>query len=107
MGPLTGVSARPPFWRDIRILKWVFQLSVLAIVLSLIFWLYGNYAENVAKSRIPTGLEFLENPASFTMPGSSFDQSSPVWAAFVQGFINTLRVAIIGIVLAITLGTII
>lgn len=107
MSPLTGFSAKPPFWRDIRILKWVFQLGVLAIVLGLIFWLYGNYEENVAKSRIPTGLEFLYNPASFTMPGNSFDQSSPVWAAFVQGFINTLRVAIIGIVLAITLGTII
>jgi general L-amino acid transport system permease protein len=76
-------------------------------VLALIFWLYGNYEENVAKSKIPTGLEFLENPASFTMPGSTFDQSSPVWAAFVQGFINTLRVSIIGIVLAISLGTII
>jgi general L-amino acid transport system permease protein len=107
MSPLTGVSAKPPFWRDIRILKWAFQFTVLAIVLALIFWLYGNYEENVAKSRIPTGLEFLENPASFTMPGSTFDQSSPVWAAFVQGFINTLRVSIIGIVLAISLGTII
>jgi general L-amino acid transport system permease protein len=107
MSPLTGVSAKPPFWRDIRILKWAFQFTVLAIVLALIFWLYGNYEENVAKSKIPTGLEFLENPASFTMPGSTFDQSSPVWAAFVQGFINTLRVSIIGIVLAISLGTII
>jgi general L-amino acid transport system permease protein len=107
MSPLTGVSAKPPLWRDIRILKWAFQFTVLAIVLALIFWLYGNYEENVAKSKIPTGLEFLENPASFTMPGSTFDQSSPVWAAFVQGFINTLRVSIIGIVLAISLGTII
>ena len=107
MSPLTGVSAKPPFWRDIRILKWAFQFIVLAIVLAIIFWLYGNYEDNVAKSKIPTGLEFLDNPASFTMPGSTFDQSSPVWAAFVQGFINTLRVSIIGIVLAISLGTII
>jgi general L-amino acid transport system permease protein len=41
------------------------------------------------------------------MPGNSFDQSSPVWAAFIQGFINTIRVSIIGIVLAISLGTLI
>ena len=107
MSPLTSVSTRPPFWRDIRILKWAFQFSVLAVVLAIIFWLYGNYQENVAKSRIPTGLDFLDNPASFTIPGSSFDQSSPVRAAFVQGFINTLRVSIIGIVLAILLGTVI
>ena len=107
MSPLTTVSTKPPFWRDIRILKWAFQFSVLAVVLAIIFWLYGNYQENVAKSRIPTGLDFLDNPASFTIPGSSFDQSSPVRAAFVQGFINTLRVSIIGIVLAILLGTVI
>ena len=107
MSPLTGVSAKPPFWRDIRILKWAFQFFVLAIVLAIIFWLYGNYEANIARSRIPTGLEFLNNPASFTMPGSTFDQSSPVWAAFIQGFLNTLRVSIIGILLAISLGTII
>jgi general L-amino acid transport system permease protein len=107
MSPLTGVSAKAPFWRDIRNLKWGFQFIVLAIVLALIFWLYGNYEANVARSKIPTGLEFLDNPASFTMPGNSFDQSSPVWAAFIQGFINTIRVSIIGIVLAISLGTLI
>ncbi|MEJ6494253.1 MAG: ABC transporter permease subunit [Actinomycetes bacterium] len=107
MSPLTVISAKTPFWRDIRILKWAFQFSVLAVVLAILFWLYGNYQENVSKSRIPTGLDFLDNPASFTIPGSNFDQSSQVRAAFVQGFINTLRVSVIGIVLAVSLGTII
>jgi general L-amino acid transport system permease protein len=107
MSPLTAVSSKAPLWRDIRVLKWVFQLVVLAIVIGIIWWLYNNYQVNVSKSKIPTDLRFLDNPANFTFPGQGFDQSSPVRAAFVQGFYNTLRVSIVGILLAIALGTLV
>lgn len=107
MSPLTGVPTRAPLWRDVRVLKWVFQLVVLAIFVSIIFWLYNNYQVNIQKSKIPTGLEFLDNPANFTMPGNDFNQSSPVWSAFIQGFYNTLRVSIVGILLSIFFGTLI
>lgn len=107
MSPLVGVPSKTPLWRDVRVLKWVFQLAVLALFLGIIAWLYNNYQVNIAKSKIPTGLEFLDNPASFTMPGSDFNQSSPVWSAFVQGFYNTLRISIVGTILAISLGTLV
>lgn len=107
MSPLTGVSLKTPFWRDVRVLKWVFQLVVLGVVIGVIFWLYSNYQINVQKSKIPTDLRFLDNPANFTFPGQDFDQSSPVRAAFIQGFYNTLRVSIVGILLAIFIGTLV
>ena len=107
MSPLTAVSTKTPFWRDVRVLKWVFQLVVLGIVIGVIFWLYSNYQINVQKSKIPTDLRFLDNPANFTFPGQDFDQSSPVRAAFIQGFCNTLRVSIVGILLAIFIGTLV
>ena len=107
MSPLTGVSAKTPFWRDVRVLKWVFQLVVLGVVIGVIFWLYSNYQINVQKSKIPTDLRFLDNPANFTFPGQDFDQRSPVRAAFIQGFYNTLRVSIVGILLAIFIGTLV
>ena len=107
MSPLTGVSAKTPFWRDVRVLKWIFQLVVLGAVIGVIFWLYSNYQINVQKSKIPTDLRFLDNPANFTFPGQDFDQSSPVRAAFIQGFYNTLRVSIVGILLAIFIGTLV
>ena len=94
-------------WRDIRFVRWGFQLVVLALVLLLLSWLYSNYQVNVARSRIPTGLDFLDNPASFTIPGNDFNQSESVRAAFVQGFLNTLRVSIVGIIFAIILGTLV
>lgn len=107
MSPLVRVPAKTPLWRDVRVLKWVFQLAVLGLFLGIIAWLYNNYQVNIAKSKIPTGLEFLDNPASFTMPGNDFNQSSPVWSAFVQGFYNTLRISIVGTILAISLGTLV
>ncbi|MFT6973395.1 MAG: general L-amino acid transport system permease protein, partial [Pontimonas sp.] len=105
MSSLPSAPIKPPLWRDIRVLRWAFQLLVLALVVAFVYWLYGNYQANVARSSIPTDLRFLDNPANFTMPGNDLDQSQPVRDAFVQGFYNTLRVAIVGILLTTVLGT--
>ena len=105
--PLLSLTRSTPFWRNVKFLRIVFQLLVLLVVGFLLYWLWGNYQTNVARSSIPTDLRFLENPANFTIPGSDFDQSQPVRSAFVEGFYNTLRVAFVGILLATLLGTIV
>ena len=107
MSSLPSAPTRVPFWRDVRVLRWAFQLVVLALVFALLFWLYGNYQANVAKSSIPTNLRFLDNPSNFTIPGNDLDQSAPVRDAFYHGFLNTLQVAIAGIVFATILGTLV
>ena len=107
MSSLPSAPPKPPLWRDIRVLRWAFQILVLAIVVGIIYWLYGNYQTNIAKSSIPTDLRFLDNPTSFTIPGNDLNQSQPVRDAFVQGFYNTLRVAIVGILLTTVLGTLV
>ena len=100
-------SGRVPLWRDARVLQWVFQLLVLAAVAGVIIWLFGNYASNADRQNIPTSLDFLDNPTSFEITGNDLSQNAPVRDAFVQGFLNTLRVSVAGIVLATVLGTII
>jgi general L-amino acid transport system permease protein len=96
-----------PLWRDARVLQWVFQLLVLAAVAAVIIWLFGNYASNADRQNIPTSLDFLDNPTSFEITGNDLSQRAPVRDAFVQGFLNTLRVSVAGVVLATVLGTII
>ena len=88
MSSLPSAPPKPPLWRDIRVLRWAFQILVLAIVVGIIYWLYSNYQTNIAKSSIPTDLRFLDNPTSFTIPGNDLNQSQPVRDAFVQGFYN-------------------
>jgi len=101
------VTVRPPPWRNVRVLSWVFQLVVFAVVAVVFLWLYGNYEENVARTGIPTNFDFLDNPTSFEIPGNDFSQTQPVRDVLVEGFLNTLRVSVVGIVLATILGTLI
>ncbi|HSL56885.1 MAG TPA: ABC transporter permease subunit [Acidimicrobiales bacterium] len=100
-------TSRPPLWRDVRVLSWAFQLAVLAIVVAIVVVLASNVQANSERLGIPTGWDYLDNPAQFPIPDSDFDQRQPLSDAIVLGFFNTLRVALVGIVLATVLGTII
>ena len=100
-------SRRPPVWRDVRVLRWLVQVVVVAVVIALVAWLAANYSANVRRQNIPTDFGFLDNPASFRITGNSMSQNAPVRDAMVQGLYNTLRIAVVGIVLATLLGTLV
>lgn len=100
-------TSRVPVWRDVRVLKWVAQIVVVAIAVAIVVWLYGNYVENASRQNIPTDMGFLDNPASFQITGNSLSQNAPVRDALYQGLLNTLRVSVVAIVAATMLGTII
>lgn len=101
------VGARPPFYRNVKFLSWVFQLAVFALVAAIVYWLFGNYRTNTAESGIPTSFDFLSNPATFGIPGADFAPTESVRNAFVIGILNTLRVSVVGIILATVLGILI
>ena len=96
-----------PIWRDVRVLKWLFQLAVFAVVAAIVVWLLSNFQTNVSRSRIPTSFSFLENPTRFDIPGADFSPAEPVRNAYVIGILNTIRVSVVGIILATVLGVII
>ena len=104
---MTTAGARVPLWRDVRVLQWIIQLVVVAAAVLLVFWLYGNYTENSERLNIPTSFDFLDNPTSFEITGNDLSQNAPVRDAYYEGFLNTLRVSVAGIVAATVLGTII
>src|SRR5688572_13267632 len=97
-------ARRPPFYRDVRILAWTFQLAVFAAVIAVVAWLYDNVQVNSDRQNIPTSFDYLDQPASFPIFGSDFRQTQPVSDALVEGLLNTLRLAVTGIVLATVLG---
>ena len=101
------MTSRVPFWRNVNVLKWVAQLVVVGIVVAIVIWLYGNYTENASQQNIPTNFDFLDNPASFQITGNPLSQSAPVRDALVEGLLNTLRIAVVGIIAATVLGTVI
>jgi general L-amino acid transport system permease protein len=102
-----AAARRPPLWRDVRVLTWAFQLAIFAVVVAVVAWLFDNVQVNSDRQNIPTSFDYLDQPASFPIAGSDFRQSQPVSDALVEGLLNTLRMAVTGIVLATVLGILI
>ncbi len=93
--------------RDVRVLTWAFQLAIFAVVVAVVAWLYDNVQVNSDRQNIPTSFDYLDQPAGFPIAGSDFRQTQPVSDALVEGLLNTLRLAVTGIVLATVLGILI
>lgn len=86
-----------------------YQALVLLAVALLVWWLVGNTARNMAQRGIQSGFDFLLQPAGFEIGESlfDFDASQAYWLAFLTGLGNTLRVAVLGCLLATLLGTLV
>jgi len=98
---------RPPIWRNVTVLKWIAQIVVLVGVLALLYILAREAARNFARSDISFGWDWLaDNPGITIREGIDTTPDSGARALLV-GMVNTLRVAISGIIAATILGTIV
>src|SRR6266496_3939914 len=85
------------------------QILVVAIVVAIIAWLWSNTVHNLNVRRISTGFAFLGREAGMPIADSwlPYSPKDPYVRAFIVGIVNTLRVAVIGIVLATVIGTLV
>src|SRR4051795_321237 len=85
------------------------QIVVVGIAVAIVAWLWSNALHNLSARRISTGFAFLGREAGMPIADAWIDYSpkNTYLRAFIVGLFNTLRVAVIGIVLATILGTII
>ncbi|UYQ70680.1 ABC transporter permease subunit [Pelagibacterium flavum] len=86
-----------------------YQAALLIGVVLLFWWLQSNAAANMAAQGRATGFGFLFQTAGFNIGFSllPFSRSSTYLDVYIVGILNTLLVAVIGIVLATILGFII
>jgi general L-amino acid transport system permease protein len=104
----TEHHAAVPWWRDIRVLRWLFQFGILAIVIALVLIVRRNLVTNLEDLGLNLSFEFLSRPAGFAISeGPEFDIRQTMGRAYVVSVVNTLRVAGVGIVLATILGTLV
>jgi general L-amino acid transport system permease protein len=101
--------ARVPLWRDVRVLRAVIQLVVVAAVVAGLAILTGNLTSTMSERGLSFGLDFLGRRAGFEIGESPVPYSSDdtYGQAFVVGLLNTLFVGVLGIVLATILGVIV
>jgi general L-amino acid transport system permease protein len=83
------------------------QIVVVGIAIALIAWLWSNAVHNLSARRISTGFAFLGREAGMPIADAwlAYSPQNTYLRAFIVGVVNTLRVAVIGIVLATVLGT--
>src|SRR6202171_5319036 len=113
---VTTSNPAPPPSRRIRIslkdrqfagLFW--QILVVGIAVAIVAWLWSNAVHNLSVRRISTGFAFLGREAGMPIADAwlAYSPKNTYLRAFIVGLVNTLRVAVIGIVLATVLGTMI
>jgi general L-amino acid transport system permease protein len=107
VAPRTPPKKRDWSWRSQAFRGLLYQVIAVVVIGGVAWWLASNTAENMRARGIKSGFDFLTQPAGFDIGESltAFDSSDPYWKAFLVGVSNTLRVALIGIVLTTILGT--
>ena len=97
-----------PFWRDIRVLRIIWQVVFIGLIIAGIWWLLNNLQGNLKASGLRIGFSFLKNTAGFPISeGLRYSPTDANGYAFFVGIVNTLKVSVIGIVLATIIGVVV
>ena len=107
-GGTASHKASVRWWNDRRVRSVLYQLAVLGGVILLGAYLVSNTLANLESRNIATGFGFLWREAGFGISESPIEYSPADSYARVLlvGLLNTLKVSIVGIVLATIIGTI-
>ena len=107
LGSAPRVKVAP--WNDPVIRGWVFQIVVVGLVGALAWYLVSNTIDNLNRQKIASGFDYLGREAGFEIGDSmiAYSPASTYARAIWVGILNTLRVAILGIILSTLLGTLI
>ena len=98
-----------PLWRDARVLRAVTQIVFVFIVVAIVVYFVRNVFEAADQRGLKLGFGFLEEEAGFPIAESviGYTESDSFRHAFIVGVVNTIKVALIGIVAATVLGLIV
>ncbi len=97
-------------WSDPRIRAWVSQVVILGALVLVVWYLAHNTARNLEARHIATGFGFFNASAAIPIGESLLDFTPSVSTygrALLIGVLNTLKVAVVGVVLATILGTLV
>jgi general L-amino acid transport system permease protein len=99
-----------PFWRDERFLRFAAQAIFLLLVIAALYALIENLFIALERIGLSFSFSFLREEAGFPISETTFleyDPSRPFWYALLVGILNTLKVSVLGIILATLLGIVV
>jgi general L-amino acid transport system permease protein len=97
-----------PLWRDTVVLQWVAQILSAVLVLGFMWFFISNVLKAAEVRGLSWSYSFLREAAGFPISESviPYEESRTFGYAFIVGILNTLKVSLVGIVLATVLGSI-
>jgi general L-amino acid transport system permease protein len=97
-----------PLWRDERVLKGIVQVVSAVAVIGFVVFFVGNVIQAANDRGLSLGYDFMNESAGFPLAESviPYDESRSFAYAFLVGILNTLKAALVGVVLATLLGTV-
>ncbi|TSB47998.1 amino acid ABC transporter permease [Alkalicoccobacillus porphyridii] len=100
---------RPPFWRNQKYINIIWQVLFLGVIIGVIYYLATNAIAGLNRAGLGLSFNFLSNRASFPIGETviPFASSDTFLKALYVGFLNTLKVSIVGIVLTTIVGVIV
>ncbi len=103
----TPQSQKVSFWYDPDKRAILYQIGAAFMVAFVAWYLISNTMTNLENQKIATGFGFLNKEAAFDIGESlvSYSAADRYLRALYVGFLNTLLVSFIGIVLTVILGT--
>jgi His/Glu/Gln/Arg/opine family amino acid ABC transporter permease subunit len=99
-------SERIPFWRNVKTVGLLAQVVFVTVILLGVALLVNNTVTALNRANLPSdfrwmtfraGIPIAETPIPYT-------PNDPYWRALVIGFLNTLKVAVVGVLLASVIG---
>ena len=111
MSVVTGGDAPPKvaFFNDPKVRSWAVQIALVAVVAYFAWQIFNNTVANLREANIASGYGFLETTAGFDLSFTliPYTESSTYGRAVMVGILNTLLVAVCGIIATTILGFIV
>ena len=105
--PPSAEQTRPPFWRNLTVIKWISQIVFLVFFVWLFRLLIVQAVQNLEDRNIPFSWGFLGQPFGVKLREGFNTDPATGFEALAVGMVNMLRITFSGIIAATILGTII
>jgi general L-amino acid transport system permease protein len=101
-------APKTAFWNDPVKRGLALQAGLLVFVVAVIWAAFNNMSANMLARGLAFGWDYLARPANFAIGEGliAFSPTDSYGRAIVVGLLNTLRIAVVGIVLATLLGVV-
>lgn len=108
MGAPGNSTAEPviPFWRNVKTIGIIAQIGFVIAIVAAIGVLVNNVITALAAANLPADFSFMTRPAGIPIAERPipYTVTDTYARALLIGFLNTLKVALVGVVLATVLG---